>query len=274
MLVDSHCHLDFEWFDEDRNGVINNAIKEGVIYIVNPGIDLKSSYNAVKLASNYPVVFAAVGIHPNEANSWQDDSISKLKKLANSKKVVAIGEIGLDYYRDRSPVELQKRILEKQLQLATEMDLPVILHTRNKSKDDAAATEDAIKILEMWTSTLRKKGSKTIKHPGVLHSYGGNIEHARRAVAMGFYIGVTGPITYKNADDLRNMVLQLPINRLLVETDAPFLTPHPFRGKRNEPKYVKFVAEKLAELYDVSIEKITENTTRNAESLFNWKMRI
>ena len=159
----------------------------------------------------------------------------------------------MDYYRDRSPVELQKQILEKQLQLAIEMDLPVILHTRNKSKDDTAATEDTIKILEMWTSTLRKKGSKIMKHPGVLHSYGGNIEHARRAVAMGFYIGVTGPITYKNADDLRNTILQLPLDRLLVETDAPFLTPTPFRGKRNQSAYLTYIAVKLAEIKNLAV---------------------
>lgn len=271
MFVDTHCHLDFNWFNKDRDEVILNAKKEGVGLIINPGIDIISSQYAVKLAIENPIVYAAVGVHPNDATAWDESTKQKIKYLALNNKVVAIGEIGLDYYRKYSPKELQKKIFLEQLDIARELELPVIIHSRDESIDKTSATADVIEILKDWTRTLKSSSSKIANNPGVLHSYGGELGYAQEAVSMGFFIGVTGPVTFKNADRLRAVVAEIPSENLLIETDAPFLTPHPYRGKRNEPKYVKLIAEKLAEVKELSVDKIEEITLRNAENLFNWK---
>ena len=271
MLVDTHCHLNFDWFDEDRDEVIKAAEEEGVGIIINPGIDLNSSHNAVKLATESSIVYAAVGVHPNDANLWDTSSIKELKAIAASEKVVAIGEIGLDYYRKYSRKELQKKIFIEQLQLAGELGLPVIIHTRNESLDDESATIEVVQILKDWIRTLKESDSSLYTHPGVLHSYAGSLQHAEEVIAMGFYIGVTGPVTFKNANRLRGVISKLPIEHLLIETDSPFLTPHPYRGKRNEPKYVKIIAEKVSEIYGMPTSEVEKITTRNAEKLFNWK---
>ena len=263
MLADTHCHLDFNSFDEDRDQVLARGREAGVERILNPGIDLDSSRNAVDLAESRSQVYAAIGVHPNEANSWSADVLLHLRQLARSPRVVAIGEIGLDYYRDRAPRELQKRIFQEQLALATELGLPVIVHNRQ-------ATADILDILSAWQAGLVAASTPLAAKPGVLHSFSADLESALQAINLNFFIGITGPVTFRNAPDLQNIVAELPLDHLLVETDAPFLAPHPYRGKRNEPAHVRLVADKIAELHAQSFESVSQSTSTNAERLFAW----
>lgn len=264
MLVDSHCHLNFDSFDEDRIEVLDRARLSGVSRIVNPGIDAATSLEAVRLAGTYPQVYAAVGVHPNEASTWDDRSEAAIRDLASKPGVVAIGEIGLDYYWDRAPEPLQKEIFRRQLRLAGELNLPVIIHNRE-------ATDDILAILGEWVEDLAASNPDLAEHPGVLHSFSAGLTEAEQAIDLGFFIGITGPVTFKKAQVLQTVVESVPIERLVVETDAPFLTPHPHRGKRNEPAYVRFVAEKIGELRNLPAAVVAEVTTHNAERLFNWR---
>jgi TatD DNase family protein len=270
LLVDTHCHLDFETFAGDRENVLKRARKAGLTRILDPGIDLSTSQAAVALARDYPEVYAAVGVHPNSATVWDGGTLDKLRALARKPKVVAIGEIGLDYYRDRAPHHIQRRVFRQQLELAAELGLPVVLHTRNASPQDQRATTDALAILAEWQAGLPSRAPALVERPGVLHSYGGALDSALQAVERGFMIGITGPVTFRKAEELRLVVISLPPESLLVETDAPFLTPHPHRGRRNEPAHVRFVAEKIAEIHSLPLETFARITTANAERLFCW----
>ncbi len=265
MLIDTHCHLDFDHFDSDREEVIQRALQAGVTHIVVPGIDLPASRRAVALAERYPPVYAAVGIHPNDIppdTESLDSLIQQLHGLAQHPKVVAIGEIGLDYYRDRTPADLQHLWLGRQLALAAELHLPVILHNRE-------AGEDILDLLSEWVS--QSLPPELQSRSGVLHSFSGSWEDAQSALEMGFYIGFTGPITYKGADRLRHVAASVPLDHILLETDAPFLSPHPHRGERNEPAYVCYVAQKLAEIRDLEVQAVASQTTSNAKVLFGWE---
>lgn len=262
-LVDSHCHLDFERFDEDRQAVMARAIDTGLERMLVPGIDMATSRVAVALADGYPQVFAAIGIQPNSGMSWERSTLKELEELAAHPKVVAIGEIGLDYHWDKTPTDLQVEIFDQQLALAARLDLPVVIHNRE-------ATEDTIAALLQWRSTLAAEGSPLADRPGVLHSYSGNIKQAQQVLEVGFYLGISGPVTFKKADMLRQVAAQTPLERLLIETDSPYLTPEPHRGKRNEPAYVRFVAQKIAELRSLPIEEVAQQTTENATRLLNW----
>jgi TatD DNase family protein len=262
-IIDTHCHLDFHVFDEDREAVLARALAAGVERILNPGIDLVSSRLVVHLAQRYPQVFAAVGVHPNEAMSWEANTYSRLKALATENKVVAIGEIGLDYYRERALQAVQKEAFQAQLDLATEMGLPVIVHNRE-------ASTDLLAMLIEWQAELKTAGSSLAERPGVLHSFSADLETARQAIAIGFKIGFTGPVTFRNAQDLQQTAAALPVDCLLTETDAPFLTPHPHRGRRNEPAFVQFVLEKLAALHHLPAARMQETISANAASLFHW----
>ncbi len=263
MLVDTHCHLEFNSFEKDREQVVARARVSGVQRIVNPGINLESSAFAVNLSKKYPEVYAAVGVHPNDGLSWERNSISQLREIAKHEKVVAIGEIGLDFYRDRTPRELQEKIFKEQLDLAAELNLPVVIHSRE-------SLSEVLDILEEWRNNLNHTQTSVSKYPGVLHSFSGDEQHAERAISLHFFIGITGPVTFRNAKDLQDLVIRLPLRELLVETDAPFLTPHPHRGKRNEPANVKLVAEKIAELQQEAYNTVTDITTDNASRLFGW----
>lgn len=269
-LVDTHCHLDFETFDSDRDQVVERAIQTGVSRILIPSITLENAFEVIQLAGKYPQVYAAVGVHPNSALSWTQDTAYELRRLAKRPKVVAIGEIGLDYYRDRAPRELQREIFLRQLAIAQEAELPVIIHTRDGKLEDDRATQDVIELLAEWMKRLAEAGSPLLARPGVLHSYTGSFEAASQAMEMGFYIGITGPVTFRNAPELQQLVARLPMDRILVETDAPFLTPHPFRGKRNEPAHVGLVTDKIASIFDLPVEIVAEAITSNAERLFHW----
>ena len=262
-LADTHCHLDFRAFDSDRQEVVDGASANGISRILNPGINIDSSHAAVGIADTYPGVFAAVGVHPNDTKSWRLTSLRSITKLAKHPKVRAIGEIGLDYYRDYSPHELQKEIFRAQLDLAAELSLPVVIHNRD-------ADVDMLPILGAWHSELVSSRNPLAERPGVLHSFSGDLESAKRAVSWNFFLGITGPVTFKKADTLREIVREIPVESLLIETDAPFLTPHPHRGKRNEPSHVRFIAGKIAEIKETSIEEVGQSTSENAERLFIW----
>ncbi|MCB9436053.1 MAG: TatD family hydrolase [Anaerolineales bacterium] len=257
-LIDTHCHLDFEAYDDDRTAIIERAVDAGVTRIINPGIDIETSQAAIRLSETNDGVYAAVALHPNSTATWSPEAIAALEMLADHPKVVAIGEIGLDYYWDKSPKAVQRAAFEAQLTLATKLKLPIIIHNRE-------ASEDVIAVLQQWLPTLPPELKE---RPGVLHSFSAPPEIADAALVMGFYLGFTGPITYKKADELRSIAAQVPLDRIVVETDGPFLTPHPYRGQRNEPSYVRFVAERLATLRGMDYEGIVAQTTANAEKLF------
>ena len=285
-LTDTHCHLDFDKFDADRDEVLARAWKAGLTRILIPGITLDSSRAAVKLAESHPWLFAAVGIHPTETSQVKgqmsdirpfdelragSSTFDELHKLAENPKVKAIGETGLDYYWNRAPHDLQQKVLQEQLALAAELCLPVILHCREK--DDAAhgaCAEDLIKVLEEWVNRLRVERSPLGECPGVLHSFSGSREMAQRAIRLGFYLGVTGPVTFKNAAKRQEIVAALPLEHLLLETDAPFLAPQSQRGRRNEPAFVVEIADKIAQLKSRSLEEVAAITSANAARLFSW----
>jgi len=248
-LTDTHAHLDFPQFDGDREEVIERALAAGVRRIINVGADLASSRRAVALAEAHPPIYAAVGVHPHDAKTLTDEALAELLGLARHPKVVAIGEIGLDFYRDLSPREAQRQAFERQLALARELGLPVIVHDRNAHAE----------VMDV----LRRRGLR-----GVLHCFSGDPEMARQAIEMGFYISVAGPATFKNAKRLPEIVRQLPLERLLIETDCPYLAPHPHRGRRNEPAYVRLVAEAVADIKGLPLEEVARVTTANARALF------
>lgn len=258
-MIDTHCHINFESYDEDRAEVLSRAKAAGVTRVIVPAIDLESSREIADLCAAQGGVFGAVGIHPNSTANFDETMLDEIEALAQRPGIVAIGEIGLDYYRDRSPKAMQKRAFEAQLALAARLELPVIIHNRE-------ASDDVLDILEAWASDL----PPALKaRPGVLHSFSAPQQAAERALAAGFYLGFTGPITYKNADDLRHIAAHVPRERLLVETDGPFLTPHPYRGKRNEPAYIPIIVERLAALHLTTRDEMAQQTTANAERLFH-----
>jgi len=280
-LTDTHCHLDLENFDPDRPAVLDRAALAGLTHILIPGLNLPSSRSAVILAQSHPMLSAAIGVHPTEAATWEESSINELHSLLPSPfgggvggegKVVAIGEIGLDYYWNAAAQELQKNILQLQLDLAARLELPVILHMR-ESKDarNEHCAGDLLQILQAWIAGLRLTMNPLAERPGVLHSFSGSLETARRALSLGFYIGVTGPVTFRNAWARQDIIAALPLDHILLETDAPFQTPHPQRGKRNEPSYVRLIADKIALLHARTVEEVAAATSENAGRLFVWK---
>lgn len=262
--TDTHCHLNLNLFQSDLSEVLERAHQNGIERILVPGIDLETSRRAIQLCETYPNLYAAVGVHPNDCLTWQKESLGELRSLTKSQHVVAIGEIGLDYYRDFSPAVFQKEIFLAQLALAEEVQKPVIIHLRN-------SLPNLWQILLSWHQSLIDHHSPLASHPGVLHSYSGDLETALQAIERGFMIGISGPITFKNGREMQFLVSRLPLQNILIETDAPYLTPHPFRGQRNEPGYVALVAEKIALLLNRPVFEIGEITTTNAKRTFGWR---
>jgi TatD DNase family protein len=247
--------LDFSQFADDRDAVVKRARAAGVGMMVNVGTDLASSRRSVVLADRVSEVYASVGVHPHKAKTVDGDVLAELRILAQHPKVVAVGEIGLDFYRDLSPRDVQRRAFRAQLAWAAKLGKPVIVHDRE-------AHDEVLQILEEWMAKARGTAR------AVLHCFSGDLAMARQAVSMGLYLGVDGPITYGNARHLPEIVEWMPMDRLLIETDCPYLTPHPHRGKRNEPAYVRLVADKVAEIKSLSLEQVAEATTENAQRFF------
>jgi len=258
-LVDSHAHLDMAKFDADREAVIERARAAGLVAIITIGVDRASSRRAVELATEYEMVYAAVGVHPHDAKTLDSDTLAELRDLARQPQVVAVGEIGLDYYRDLSPRDVQRRAFQAQLAWAAKLGKPVIIHDRE-------AHADVMAQLSQWAAPLAD--SPLAGRLGVLHTFSGDLEMAERAIELGFYLSISGPVTYRKAGRLVEIVKALPLDRLLVETDCPFLTPEPHRGQRNEPAYVRFVTERIAALRGMAFGELAAATTANAQRLF------
>ncbi len=251
-LVDSHAHLDFSNFNGDREEVIQRAKRAGVQLILNVGFDLDTSKKSIALAETYPFVFAAVGIPPHDASRAPSLYLEELARMADHPRVVALGEMGLDFYRDRSPRKLQREVFRQQLQLAREKNLPVIIHDRE-------AHQEVMQILQ--TDGLPAPG-------GIMHCFSGDLALAKWSLRLGLYISIAGPVTYPKNAALGQVAANVPLDRLLIETDAPFLTPVPRRGKRNEPAYVALVAEKIAALRGTTPDNIGQACLDNARRLF------
>ncbi|CEN26100.1 deoxyribonuclease [[Clostridium] sordellii] len=256
MLFDSHAHLNDERFDEDREELINSLKAKGVDLVLNPGACIETSKSSVELANKYDFIYAAVGVHPHDVGEMTEDDIETLRKLAlENEKVKAIGEIGLDYYYDNSPREIQKKWFKRQIELANELKLPIIIHDRD-------AHGDTFEII---------KNTKSPEIGCVLHCYSGNVELAKEYVKMGCYISIPGTVTFKNNKKTREVAKEIPLEYLLIETDSPYMAPEPHRGKRNDPSLVQFVADKIAQEKGISYEQVCEATKENAKRFFNIK---
>lgn len=251
MIFDTHAHYDDGQFEEDRNEILASMPELGVGTIVNVSATYESCERVIALAQKYPHVYAAVGIHPDEVGVLDDEKFAAMKKLFQKEKVVAVGEIGLDYYWDNEPHEVQKEWFIRQLELAKELELPVLIHSR-----EAAA--DTMYIMKTYAQGLS----------GVIHCYSYSKEMAEEYVKMGFYIGVGGVVTFKNAKKLKDVVEAIPLEKIVLETDCPYMAPEPYRGKRNQSSYLQYVAEKIAELKGISVEEVIAVTEANARKMY------
>jgi len=263
LLTDTHCHLNLNQFAEDLELVLERAVQNGVDRILVPGIDLETSQRAIDIAEKYTGVFAAVGVHPNNANSWNSGTIKEIEALSQHPKVVAIGEIGLDYYRCYAAREVQKVVFEVQLDLASRRQLPVLIHNRE-------ATHDLWRMLKGWRAQLQDLGKDLAKRPGVLHAFEESMDIASEAIQLNFYLGFGGAITYPKAGNRVELIRKLPLEGLLVETDAPYLSPQSQRGQRNEPANVRIITKKIAEIKNLNYDKVVKATSQNAERIFLW----
>lgn len=252
MLFDTHTHMDAPEFEEDRDAAMARAVEAGVSRLVNIGFNRETIPTTLALAEKYDFVYAAIGWHPVDAIDMQDGDLEWIESLCSHEKVVAIGEIGLDYHWDKSPKDVQHRVLREQIALAKRVKLPIVIHNRE-------AHEDTIRIL---------KEENASEVGGIMHAFSGSWETAKICLDMGFHLSFGGPVTFKNAKQPKEVLEKTPMDRLLIETDAPYLTPHPYRGKRNETAYVRLVAEMAAQLKGVSLEEIAEQTMKNATKLF------
>lgn len=255
MLTDTHTHLNASQFDEDREEVIQRAWDEGITRIVNVGFNRETIPTSIELAEKYDFIYSTVGWHPQDAKDLLPGDLEWIEELSKHEKVVAIGEIGLDYYWDTSPKDVQNRVFREQIRLARKIGLPIVIHNRDAHKD----------ILEVL------KEEKAAEVGGIMHCFSGSWETAKQCLDMNFHISFGGPVTFKNAKQPKEVLAKVPVERLLLETDAPYLTPHPYRGKRNETSYVKLVAETAADILGMSIKEIAAITTENAIRLLKLK---
>ena len=255
MLIDSHAHIDDDRFDADREAVLSRARAAGVDLIVNIGADMASSARSVALAEQYPQVYATVGMHPHDAKDMREQDYQQLVRWAAQPKVVAIGEIGLDYHYDLSPRPVQQEVFLRQLDIARQTGKPFVVHEREAHADTFEIIRSAAKGLE-----------------GVFHCFSGSVETARQYLKLGFYVSIAGPVTFPKSAKTKEVARYVPLDRLLVETDSPYLTPQAFRGRRNEPAYVRLVAEEIAALREVSLEELARATSENACRLFRIPM--
>ncbi|MGG0791802.1 TatD family hydrolase [Peribacillus simplex] len=252
MLFDTHVHVNAEQFNEDLEDVIDRAKEAGVNNMVVVGFDRPTIIRAMELIEAYDFMYAAVGWHPVDAIDMTEEDLQSIEELSNHPKVVAIGEMGLDYHWDKSPKDVQMEVFRKQIRLAKKVGLPIIIHNRE-------ATADIVNIL---------KEEEASRVGGIMHCFSGSAETALECINMNFYISLGGPVTFKNAKKPKEVAAAVPLDRLLIETDCPYLAPHPYRGKRNEPSYVKLVAEQIAEIKQLTLEEVSQATTENAKKLF------
>lgn len=263
MFTDTHCHLYLEYYQDDLDAVLQRAWSAGLTRILLPGIDLNTSLQAMSISESDPRIFAAVGVHPNNCADWDPSWLDELREMARHPKVRAVGEIGMDYYWEETTHELQAEVLRSQLNLAAELNLPVVIHNRE-------AWDGLWPVLSAWRQDLEAHGSDLAQRPGVLHSFEGDITQARQAIREHFFIGVSGPVTFKNARARQDLAAELPLTAVLTETDSPYLTPDPFRGRRNEPAYVLRITDKIADLQQQRLERVANITRQNATRLFRW----
>lgn len=253
-IFDTHAHYDSDSFDEDREAVIKELKENGVIGVLNCGSDLYGLRKSVELAKNFDMFYAAVGIHPENADEFNEDVIKEIREYVEYEKVKAIGEIGLDYYWDENPPrEVQKEIFRAQMKLADELNLPVIIHDRD-------AHGDTLEIMKEFPNVI-----------GVVHCFSGSVEFAKECIKLGYYIGFTGVLTFKNAKKLVDVCREIPADRMLVETDCPFMAPVPFRGKRNKSDYIEYIIDKMSEIRGISGEEMNEILLNNKRNLFKIK---
>lgn len=253
MFIDTHVHLNADQYEEDLQEVIDRALEANVKKMVVIGFDRITIERVMKLVEEYSFIYAVVGWHPVDAIDCTEEDLRWIEELAAHEKVVGIGEMGLDYHWDKSPKDIQQEVFRKQIRLAQKVKLPIIIHNRD-------ATEDVIRILQEEEAYLTG---------GIMHCFGGSVETAKQCIDMNFMISLGGPVTFKNAKKPKEVAAEIPLEYLLIETDAPYLAPHPHRGKRNEPALVPLVAEEIARLKGISIEEVAEATTKNAERFFN-----
>lgn len=249
MFTDSHAHLDDVSFESDRDILLDSLIGDGINTIVNIGSNMESSYRSIALAEKYPFVYASVGIHPGECSNTSEEDLKQLEALLGHEKCVALGEIGLDFHYDFTPKDIQRKWFFRQLEIAKNLDMPVVIHDREAHSECFEA--------------VKRYGVR-----GVFHCYSGSAEMAKELVQLGFYISFTGAVTFKNVSKILFAVESVPLDRIMIETDCPYMTPVPFRGKRNEPKYIRFTAEKIAEIKGETVEKIAFVTSENTRRLF------
>lgn len=252
-FIDTHVHLNADQFDGDLQEVINRAIEAKVEKMIVVGFDRKTIERAMQLIETYDFIYAVIGWHPVDAIDCTDEDLLWIEQLASHPKVVGIGETGLDYYWDKSPKEIQKYWFRKQIELAKKLQLPIIIHNRD-------ATGDVLEIL---------KEENAAEVGGIMHCFGGSVETAKQCIQMNFMISLGGPVTFKNARQPKEVAKEIPLEYLLIETDAPYLAPHPYRGKRNEPAFVTLVAAEIARQKDISIEEVARQTTVNAKTVFS-----
>ncbi len=263
MFIDSHCHLFYEDYKNDLEAVIARANDAGVQYFIIPATNHQTAVEAVRLAERYPGMYASVGFHPLDLKEFSEERLQEIEELSHHPKVVAIGEIGIDYFYDTSPRDYQKEIFSRQIGLAVKRDLPIIVHTRDSVQDAIdLVTEHAVKNPD-W-----KKGSKR----GVFHCFTGETVQARLLFQHGFLVSFPGPITFKKGT-MHEVVREIGLDNVMVETDSPYLTPVPFRGKRNEPSYIPLIAQKIADTLNISLQEVAEKTTRNAVALFHLNIQ-
>ena len=253
MIFDTHAHYDDDAFDEDRDVLLSGMREQNVEYIVNVGASMASSERSIKLAEKYPFVYAAVGVHPDEVGELDEEKFTKLREWTAHEKVKAVGEIGLDYYWDKEKHDLQKHWFMRQMELASEVKLPMIVHSREAAKD----------TLDMVIA------AKPLNLSGIIHCYSYSVEQAREYLNMGYYIGIGGVVTFKNAKKLKEVAEYTPLSQIVLETDCPYLAPTPFRGKRNDSSKIAYVAEELAAIKQIPVEEVIRITNENGRRLYN-----
>ena len=253
-LFDSHAHYNDEKFDEDREKLLKEIYKSGVTKLVNAGYSLESSKSAIEIAKTHKFIYSTVGISPNDIEGYKEEYLQEIKKLAKNEKVVAIGEIGLDYYWNKENKDLQKEVFVSQIEIANELNLPIVIHTRE-------AIYDTLEILK--NNNCHKKG--------IFHCCPFNVDLVREGLKLGFYISFAGPTTFKNSKNAAEIIKMVPLDKMLIETDSPYLSPEPLRGKRNDSRNVKYIAQKIADVKEISLEEVAKITYENAKKIFEIK---